>query len=284
MLSLQDAFHTLRQVLYTVYDENEAAAIAHELLEHITGKNKLLRLSDKNLVFTAEQQKKFDNAKQRLLQGEPLQYITEVQWFLGNPFYVNKHVLIPRPETEELVQWIIDDGVDKENQKIFDIGTGSGCIPVSLKRKLPDAVITSCDISGEALHVARQNAERLHSPVNFIQMDFLEQTNWLQLDRFDVIVSNPPYIPFSERETLDKNVRDFEPSQALFVPEDDALLFYRNIALFGKTHLSPHGAIYCEVHRDFAVNAKMLFEEMSYKQVILRKDMHGNFRMLKAEH
>lgn len=283
MLSLYSAFQNLKQQLQSLYSSGEATAIAHELLAHITGLNKLQRLTEKEKLFTSDQFEQFENATSRLLNGEPLQYITAVQWFLGKPFYVNKHVLIPRPETEELVQWIIAEWKEKQTISILDIGTGSGCIPISLKLQLQHANISSCDISKDALDVAQKNASNFAVEVNFIQLDFLEANSWQQIDRYDVIVSNPPYIPLSEKESLDKNVRDYEPDAALFVPEDDALLFYRKIALFGKKHLQPNGAIYCELHRDYAVATKELFEAMNYKDVSLRKDIHGNDRMLKAQ-
>ena len=280
MLSYQDAFFQLKRSLFGIYDVSEATAIAHEVLEHITGLSKLQRLSDKGTLFTKEQQKQFEDAARKLSEGMPLQYITGVQWFLGKPFHVSRQVLIPRPETEELVQWIIDEWKDKNNVSIFDIGTGSGCIPITLKLKMPNATIMSCDISEEALVVARQNAVHLKADVSFKELDFLNTQNWHQLELFDVIVSNPPYIPLSEKESLDKNVRDHEPATALFVP--DALLFYRQIASFGKAHLQADGSIYCELHRDYAIETKALFEEMNYSSVTLKKDMHGNDRMLKA--
>jgi len=282
MHSLQEAFQQLRQKLAACYDESEATAMAHELLEHITGKNKLQRLTEKTTLLTAGQEASFTAAENRLLLGEPLQYVTGIQWFSGNPFFVNSHVLIPRPETQELVDWVIQDRKNRKDTSFLDIGTGSGCIPVTLKLNMPDASVTSCDISKEALEVAQRNAVNLHADVRFIEFDFLDTHNWPALDRFDVIISNPPYIPLAERKSLEKNVRDFEPATALFVPDDDALLFYRQIALFGKTHLTPGGAIYCELHKDYATKTKALFEAMNYEHVTIRKDMHGNDRMLKA--
>jgi len=281
MLSLQGAFQNLRQELTVIYSDSEATAVAHDVLEYITGKNKLQRLSDKETLLDEEQEAKYRNALLRLLLGEPLQYITNVQWFMGRPFYVDRNVLIPRPETEELVSWVIGDSRPRKEPGILDIGSGSGCIPVSLKLAIKDADVWSCDISEEALTVARRNAGELQAHVGFMRLDFLNTRNWNRLDRYDVIVSNPPYIPRSERDSLDKNVKDFEPETALFVPEDNVLLFYRAIALFGKTHLMPGGAIYCELHKDYAAKTKRLFEEMNYPHTELRKDMHGNERMLK---
>jgi release factor glutamine methyltransferase len=282
MLSYLTAFQTLKKELNKLYDEGEAIAIAHEVMEHLTGYNKLQRLSEKEKLFNEQQQRQFDEALARLMKGEPLQYITGVQWFLGRPFQVNKEVLIPRPETEELVTWIAHDWKERTNISILDIGTGSGCIPVSLKLLLHAANVTSCDVSSGALQTAKKNATDLQVEVSFLQLDFLNQSNWQPLDHFDIIVSNPPYIPISEQESLGKNVREFEPATALFVPDGDPLIFYRCIALFGKSHLRDGGAIYCELHQDYAEKTKQLFQQMGYANTILQKDMHGNMRMLKA--
>ncbi|HYC29112.1 MAG TPA: peptide chain release factor N(5)-glutamine methyltransferase, partial [Chitinophagaceae bacterium] len=228
-----------------------------------------------------EQEKQFQEIKAELLSGKPMQYVLGYGWFMGRKFVVNSHVLIPRPETEELVQWIANDH-KRRAPKVLDIGTGSGCIPVMLKILLPDADITSIDLSNCALEVAKQNAENSTVEIRFRLMDFLDKAEWEQLERYDIIVSNPPYIPETEKDTLHANVRDFEPGQALFVPGDDALLFYRNIAAFGLTHLQPHGSIYCELHVDHARATEELFIAAGYATTELRKDMHGNLRMLKA--
>lgn len=282
MLSYQQAFYSLCKQLGKIYSDTEAAAIAHEIMEFVTGKGRLQRLVEKDNHLDERQQSLYDNAIVRLLNGEPLQYITGVQWFFGKPFQVNTSVLIPRPETEELVQWVIDEWQDKNDLTILDIGTGSGCIPISLKLKLPAASIAAIDVSKSALTVALQNAQQHQAEIFFLEMDFLKEDQWEKLGQFDIIVSNPPYIPEQELDTLERNVRDFEPEIALFVPDTDALLFYRHIARFAKEHLSPDGAVYCELHRDYAQATQAMFEAMSYKTT-LRKDMHGNDRMLRAE-
>lgn len=282
MLSYQQAFYSLCKQLGKIYSDTEAAAIAHEIMEFVTGKGRLQRLVEKDNHLDERQQSLYDNAIVRLLNGEPLQYITGVQWFFGKPFQVNTSVLIPRPETEELVQWVIDEWQDKNDLTILDIGTGSGCIPISLKLKLPAASIAAIDVSKSALTVALQNAQQHQAEIFFLEMDFLKEDQWEKLGQFDIIASNPPYIPEQELDTLERNVRDFEPEIALFVPDTDALLFYRHIARFAKEHLSPDGAVYCELHRDYAQATQAMFEAMSYKTT-LRKDMHGNDRMLRAE-
>lgn len=281
MPNLNDAFYQIRNELESLYGAQEAAAIAHEVMFDLTGMDKLQRLVEKEKQLTVAQEEQLVKMLSDLKTGRPLQYVIGHAWFMGRVFKVSEHVLIPRPETEELVQWIVDD-IKQQNVHALDIGTGSGCIPISLKLALDHASITSCDVSEYALQVASENAQILGADINFVQLDFLQQENWKQMDSYDVIVSNPPYIPFTERETLHTNVRDFEPELALFVPGNDALLFYREIAIFGKSHLRSGGSIYCELHVDHAEATRQLFEEHGYEATV-KKDMHGNLRMLKAQ-
>lgn len=264
-----------------LYDEREAAAIAHELLEHITGMSKLQRLSAKNEPLTAAQVEVYEQAVAQAVRGVPLQYITGRAWFMGAEYVVNANVLIPRPETEELVQLIADEAGGDE--RILDVGTGSGCIPIGLKRLLPQATVTSCDVSEGALDVARQNAARLEADVTLLRVDILDEEQYRRLGVYDRIVSNPPYIPQAERERLHENVREYEPGLALFVPDDDALLFYRVLAGLGRDHLAPGGRMYCELDADHAQETAELFVQMGYVNVRVRKDIHGNERMLVAE-
>ena len=281
MLSYGDAFYRLKNELLPIYDEGEAAAIAHELLSHITGLRKIDRLMKKNDPLSVAQIEAFEKGRRELLQGRPLQYVTGVAWFDGKEYKVNEHVLIPRPETEELVNWIINDAKDKQDISILDIGTGSGCIPIALKLGLPNAMVTACDISADALRVAKENARHLKADISFIKTDFLNQKMWANFDAYDIIVSNPPYIPRSEYENMHTNVRDHEPEIALFVPNDDALLFYRNIAEFAREHMKENGCIYCELHKDHAEESESMFMVKGYR-TDLQVDMHGNPRMIKA--
>lgn len=269
----------MKVALCSLYDEGEAIAIAHEALQYVTGLDKLSRLSQKEQPLSEAQTQTFGHMMEQLLASTPLQYALGEAYFMGRRFVATPAVLIPRPETEELVQWIIDE---VKAGSILDIGTGSGCIPISLKLTLKNSDVSAIDISEEALAVARANSRELGADVVFRQIDFLNSIESEKLGSFDVIVSNPPYIPITESETLHANVREHEPAAALFVPGDDALLFYRAIAEFGKKHLAPRGAIYCELHRDYAVETASLFEKRGYGDVVLRKDMHGNQRMLRA--
>ncbi len=279
-MNLQQAFYYLKENLTGLYDAQEATFIAHALLEHITGLSKIDRLMKKTDLLSPEQLADYHEASKKLIAGKPLQQVIGYAWFLERKFKVNEHVLIPRPETEELVYWVTNDW--KEIPRfisILDIGTGSGCIPISLKLGLENATVTSFDISDDALNVARINGFDLDADVRFYKDDILNPLN--TKDKFDVIVSNPPYIPESERENMHTNVKDHEPALALFTPSDDPLLFYKAIADFAKQHLKERGAVYCELHLDHAILTKEMFEEKGYK-TDLRKDMHGNWRMLKA--
>ncbi len=284
MLTYNQAFYELKNKLQPLYDEREAAAIAHEALHHITGFDKIQRLLQKEASFTSQQQLQYENAVESLCLGVPLQYVTGSAWFMGREYYVNGAVLIPRPETEELVAWILEDNkANKQPLQVLDIGTGSGCIPISLKLALPEAVITTCDISVGALEVAKKNAKHMEAEINFEQMDFLDTAQHNKLAIYDVIVSNPPYIPVNEKERIHTNVKDHEPGLALFVPSDDALVFYKAITLFGNEHLNSNGYIYCELDAGHAMDCKALFEQAGYRNVEIRKDMHGNWRMLRAQ-
>lgn len=276
------AYYLLQKQLTPIYDDREAAAIAHELMEHITGLTKLERLMEKDTEFTEAQQQVYEQAQQDLLKGRPLQYIIGTAWFMGKEYLVNESVLIPRPETEELVQWITDDYAGGQVLQVLDIGTGSGCIPIALKLALPQATVTTCDISEPALEVAARNAIALNADIQFIGMDILDTEQQNNTGAYSVIVSNPPYIPQRERANMHSNVKDHEPEIALFVPNDDALMFYRAIAQYGKTHLLQGGVVYCELESGHAQESKQLFEDMGYNNVEIRKDMHGNWRMLKA--
>ncbi len=281
VLTYYTAYRELINALTAIYDNREAAAIANIAMESITSSDRLQRIVKRDEALTESQQTSYYQYKDLLLLGTPIQYCTHQTIFMGNEYYVDNRVLIPRPETEELVDWILSDNKE-QTVSILDIGTGSGCIPISLKEGLADANITSLDISKGALEVAQKNATTHQAEINFQEFDFLNESQWDTLGRYNIIVSNPPYIPVSEQKNMHINVKDHEPQEALFVPEDDALLFYRKIALFGKQHIEDNGTIYCELHIDHAHQTKELFQQEGYASVEIRKDMHGNWRMLKA--
>ena len=247
-MTIQEARQQLTEELKTLYEEREAGNISEWVMEGVSGIKKADRLIHKNKLLSPEQELQLQQYSKRLLSHEPVQYILNEAWFCGLKFYVDPRVLIPRPETEELVEWIISNckfPIDKLT--ILDIGTGSGCIPIALKRKLRKSEVWSCDISMEAINVARQNANGLGADINFLHLDFLNESEQKELASFDIIVSNPPYIPEKDKEQLQPNVLRYEPAAALFVPDNDPLIFYKAIADFGKDHLNKKGAIYLEI-------------------------------------
>ena len=286
-MTIQSAQQELQTQLKTVYDEREAANIMNWVMEYITGKKKTERLLDKQQLLPEEQLTRLHQITKELLTHRPVQYVLGEAWFGGMNFFVNENVLIPRPETEELVEWIVGevrslvpstrDGV----WSLFDVGTGSGCIPISLKKKLPQLAITSVDVSKEALQVAQQNAKTLEADIKLLQLDFLNEADWEQLPVFNLIVSNPPYIKRSEEKNMRRNVLDFEPAIALFVPDEDALLFYRKIALFAEKHLAKQGMIFLEINEVLGKDVVSLYKNAGYT-VELKKDLQGKDRMLRV--
>ena len=279
-MTIQETYHLLQEALKNIYDIDEANNIADLVIEHVTGYKKLGRITHKQLVLTEQQTHAINHFKAALLQNKPVQYVLQEAWFYEMKFYVNEHVLIPRPETEELIELIIKTNNPISN--ILDIGTGSGCIPITLKKKIPHTTIVTIDVSEDALVVAKKNAAELNVEIELNQLNFLDETNWNELGIFDIIVSNPPYIKQSEIINMQPNVVANEPHIALFVADDDALVFYRKIAAFGKTHLTINGKIFVEINEALGNETISLFEEFGYRAE-LKKDMQGKNRMIVAD-
>ncbi len=282
-MTIKDAERHITDQLQGIYDRGEAARMADWLLENITGTKRTERVSERGLSLSNEQMEDIYSLTKRLLRHEPIQYVLNEAWFSGLKFYVDKNVLIPRPETEELVEWICKDIPAHARHKIhvLDIGTGSGCIPIALKKRMSNVELWAVDSSTGALEVAKKNAASLDAIINFIRLDFLDKNSWSQLPVFDIIVSNPPYVPEKDKPTIDPNVLDYEPATALFVPDNDPLVFYKAIAEFGKTHLNVGGAIYVEIHETLGEATLALLRSGGYATE-LRKDMQGRDRMIKA--
>jgi release factor glutamine methyltransferase len=282
-MTIHEAYQQLLLQLFDLYDDTEAANIADLVIEHITGQRKIDRVTNKELSLTIQQSARMNSIAEQLLKHMPVQYALNEAWFAGMKLYVDENVLIPRPETDELVEWVLEELRDKkfETGRIIDIGTGSGCIPIALKKKLPKATVRAIDISEGALNVAIKNAMLQAVQVYFIRLDFLDQHTWKDLGKFDIITSNPPYIRLSEACTLMPNVLEHEPHLALFVPDEDPLLFYRQIALFGKTHLEDNGAIFLEINEALGNDVANLYAAEDYSTQI-KKDMQGKERMVKA--
>jgi len=283
-MTIHLAYQQLLARLYKIYDNREAANIADMVIEHVTGQRKIDRIVYKDLPVDEIQQSKLEKIVKELLGHRPVQYTIGEAWFMNMKLSVNESVLIPRPETEELVAWILEDIKTscKKEVSLIDIGTGSGCIPIAVRKKIPETAVSAIDISDEALQVARLNSIAQKVLVDFLHVNFLDEKQWNQLGSYDVIVSNPPYIKQSEEAAMKENVLKYEPAIALFVPNDDALLFYKTIAKFSQTHLKQAGSVYVEINEALGDEVVNLFEEKGFNEVILKKDMQGKDRMVKA--
>ena len=264
--------------LTALYGEGEAKAIARLVMEEHFG----LSMADV-LCGRMGDEAELRQIQQRLLTGEPVQYVLGRAEFGGRWFHVAPGVLIPRPETYELCQWCLPPDPSGWRGNILDIGTGSGCIACTLAAELPHAKVAAWDISEAALAIAQDNARRLHVNVTFSQIDILQLSmiNCL-LSIYDIIISNPPYICQQERAAMERNVLDYEPSLALFVPDDDPLLFYRAIADYARQALKPGGALYFEINPLYAAELQSLLSKMTYHAIELREDQYGKPRMMKA--
>lgn len=283
-MTYPEAQRQITDNLLSIYSQGEAAAIGALLLEHITGKRPQEWRSRDHMALTATQEQAIAPLLDRLLTHEPVQYVTGEAWFCGLRFSVNRHVLIPRPETEELVEWLISQcRFPIDTLSIADMGTGSGCIPIALKKRLSKADVRGYEISPDALEVARGNAAALDIPVRFEQLDMLDSDATASLPCFDFITSNPPYIPKKEKDSMPLNVTGYEPELALFVPDNDPLLFYKALATLGKSKLNPGGMLLLELHEDLAQQCDALFAREGY-QTEIKKDMQGKERMLRAWH
>lgn len=296
MMKVSEAKALLQKELTGIYEESEAINIAALVLEEVTGVEKKQRLLQPDGELTQTQEEKVQTMLPDLKKQMPVQYVLGHAWFYGLKLFVNSSVLIPRPETEELVDWIVKDvkasgkrvfqktgEADKtKTLKILDVGTGSGCMALALKKAMPLAEVWACDVSEEALTVARRNGAALDIRVDFQGVDFLNRDAQKGLPTVDILVSNPPYVPLRDKESMQPNVVNHEPHTALFVPDNDPLVFYRAIAEFGHHRLYTNGNIYMEIHEDLGPDVLQLFKSSGYRDVELKKDMQGKNRMIKV--
>jgi release factor glutamine methyltransferase len=270
--------HFLLQ-LRLIYVENEASNITKMVFESLANISRSDVLRNPELEIEHDTFLSLNQALDQLLNHQPIQYILGEAWFYHLKFKVSDAVLIPRPETEELVEIAIQH-VKKSNQKnVLDIGTGSGCIPISIKKNVPEINITSIDLSAKAIEIASENANNLQTKINFKTTDFLDENNWENLEVFDVIISNPPYIPNVEIQSMDKHVTEYEPHLALFVPDNDPLIFYKAILKFAQNHLNENGNIFLETHENFAEEVCCLFKDAGYKATV-KNDLFEKPRMV----
>lgn len=279
-MMIKDLYRNFLVQLQGIYSLSEATTITEWVFEKMASlkRSDILKTPEKKITPAAD--KLIQDTLHELLLHKPVQYVLGEAWFYHMKLKVNPHVLIPRPETEELVEQLIADRKSKlTDPAILDIGTGSGCIPIAIKKNLPASKVTAIDVSKDALALATENAAMHNAHINFIEANFLDKSTWTAMPLFDIIISNPPYIPVNEKEKLAKNVTDFEPHLALFVPDKSPLLFYEKIAVFGRDHLLPNGKIYLETHEDFAKETAALFRE-HYQTVMIKKDMYDKERMI----
>ena len=272
--------------LEKIYGSDEANALIMILLEHYFGINRVKIAMDPELRLSESELLTLHFAVKELLKNRPVQYILGETEFCGMRFFVDENVLIPRPETEELVNQLISFSVNQLHSpsfRILDIGTGSGCIAISLAKLLKNSVVTAIDVSEKALDIARKNAEANNVNVNFILDDILNPKNSELIDnQYDIIVSNPPYVCKSEKSEMRANVLDYEPSTALFVSDTDPLIFYRKILEFAQKTLKPDGEVWFEINEKFGPEMKNLCLEKGFEKVEIIKDFRERDRIVRA--
>lgn len=274
---MQQTLNKLRASLIPIYGEGETEAIIRLIFHHLKGWNltdMLIHRQDELSPFIKEE---VDKILARLLDGEPIQYITGEARFHGMDMLIKPGVLIPRPETAELVDLIIDQNKSREDLRILDICTGSGCIAIALARNLPFANVSALDFSKDALDVAQDNARMLKVKLNLIHKDIF---SWIPNEEYDIIVSNPPYIMDKESVSMERNVLDFEPHEALFVRDDDPLIFYKRIADIAKKYLTPGGKLYFETNPLTVNNLKEILIKDGFEEIEILRDSYGKFRFL----
>jgi len=268
----------LQKQLAAEYTNGEISILNNIIIRKIASIELTTILQKEEFRLTDKQFDKFKRIVARLQKHEPIQYILREGNFYGMDFFVNKNVMIPRPETEELVEWVLHDN---KSGSVLDIGTGSGCIAITLAKKRPELQVWALDSSSQAISVAHKNAKLFKVNIHFLKQDILQIPHFKQ--KWDIIVSNPPYIPTKEQKMLHKSVKDFEPHSALFVADDTPVIFYEKIIQFAKNQLSTNGKIYFEIHKDFGNEIKKLLKTNGFKNIILKKDISGHDRMVYGE-
>lgn len=278
----KDLLHQITQELQPLYDEREAKQMASWLIEDFFNISTFQIQYNELIDWSIEREEKINDAIKRLKKNEPIQYITEKAHFFGLEFKVSPSTLIPRPETEELVDWILQENKGNPTAHMLDIGTGSGCIPISIQKKMPLSNLKSIDISKEALTIAQENNQRLNTKVTFYKKDILKEL-LTEFEKFDAIVSNPPYIREFERELMHENVLKYEPHLALFVDNHTPLVFYKRITFLATKALKKGGKLYFEINESFGRETALLLKNAGFSTVEIIKDLQGKDRIVKGE-
>jgi release factor glutamine methyltransferase len=273
--------HFMRQELSMHFPISEIESLINYSFKQILGYGRMEMIMQAEREVPIEKMLEFSDVIAGLKLQVPIQYIFGRCRFYGLELLLTDDVLIPRPETEELVHWVISDFKNSVGMRVLDIGTGSGCIAVSLKSGLADSQVDAIDVSADALVVARQNSTRNKTDVSFYEFDILSDIPF-GMARYDVIVSNPPYVTHAQKKQMQPNVLNYEPHIALFVSDEDPLLFYRSIASFCQRHLNPGGTLYLEINEDFGQATVDLLQAFNFTGIQLKKDLNGKFRMVKA--
>jgi release factor glutamine methyltransferase len=280
-ISILQKYKSICNTLAKTNGKIEAQAMARLVIEKVTGIKAFDALSNPNLLLSISQNLLIDAYVAELKLQKPIQYILGETEFFGINLKVNQHVLIPRPETEELVDWIIKSR-ENDYPDILDIGTGSGCIAIALAKHLPAARVYALDISYDALALAKENSMNASTSIKFLHNDILTLPSKIDGSPFDTIVSNPPYVRVSEKQQMQPNVLENEPHIALFVDDNDALIFYKAIAQTATNHLKPNGTIYCEINEALGKETAEVFSDFGFADIEVRKDINGKERMLRA--
>ena len=284
MKTIKDVFDNYRRELKDVYETNETEALTLLVINEICKISKAKIKAFPEIELSTEQAEALNNTVKELKTGRPVQYILGRTEFYGLPFNVNPSVLIPRPETEELVEWVIGSVGSWQLAvgNMLDIGTGSGCIAISLKKNLPGFKVSAIDISADALQTAASNANLNKVDIEFIEADILNFKSEIGIAKSEIIISNPPYVTPHDKTRMHNNVTDFEPHTALFVPENDPLIFYNAIADFAITHLTQSGLLFFEINESYGKETVELLAHKGFTNIELRKDLSGRDRMISA--
>lgn len=281
MTTVGEVFDELVNELTPMYEMREATNIVRILFQEKLKMSRVDLAMHQSSNLNDKDKKQIFQVAEKLLEGQPVQYVLGKVDFLNCTLRVNKNVLIPRPETEELAQWVISENNSPELY-LLDVGTGSGCIAISMAKNIAESFVTAIDISQPALELARINAITNATNIDFQNFDILNEEIWKKLDEFDVIVSNPPYVCEKEKEKMHVNVLEHEPHNALFVPDNDPLLFYRKISDMALKRLCKGGRIYFEINEAYAKEVKELLEKKGFSEVMIRQDMNNKDRFVKA--
>jgi len=283
MINISNIKQIFQEDLKEIYPKKEINSLFHIAAESILKQDKLSLMVNKEQALSESEKIAFTAVLEKLKKQIPIQYILEEAFFYGLKLYVNDNVLIPRFETEELVELIVQTTTQNKPNYILDIGTGSGCIALALKKELNATNVFAVDVSSEALEVAQKNATQTNLLIQSLLMDILQETKWEHSPFLDIIVSNPPYIPLSEKALMHDNVLKYEPHLALFVDNQEPLIFYEKIADFALQHLKKNGHLFFEMNEFNAQAVKEMVAHKGFKNVEIVKDMYGKERMLKAE-